>query len=397
MANEKVYVGEDGAKELYRKIKALIPGAVTVVDEVSLLSMDAVTSHAVALAIGNLTGFQTAIGTGADNHPDVAEPNTRTIYLVKIDDIQGEDKYKEWIWVEPSPGEGSWECIGSTSMVENAWKQWSEDNGSTGIGNSVYLGANNTLTRSDAYALGNGNTALITDETDYSNTDVLLPGTSNSATNAANAYQIGQHNTVIGNNLASKQYYPHQTAVNLGVYNTVTLEGVNIGKDNSAERFGVSIGQGNSSCGGSVAIGRETVAGLDSGREGAFAFGSRAEAYSGSLAIGIGNSTGKLRAGQASSYNGGYYSGGSLVVGIGELYACEGSVGIGMAPSVPTVAAGADPVAPASVSGGSFGIIGDNISRDDSSGKRRSVIGGQSIGVGSRNVVSGTSIVLVPV
>ena len=389
MANEKVYVGEDGAKELYRKIKALIPGAVTVVDYVSLESMSAVTSHAVALAIGNLTGFQTASGTGDNNYPNVPEPNTRTIYLVKIDDIQGEDKYKEWIWVEPSPGEGSWECIGSTSMVENAWKQWSEDNGSTGIGNSVYLGANNTLTRSDAYALGNGNTALITDETDYSNTDVLLLGTSNSATNAANAYQIGQHNTVIGNNLASKQYYPHQTAVNLGVYNTVTLEGVNIGKDNSAERFGVSIGQGNSSCGGSVAIGQDTIAGLNSGREGAFAFGSRAEAYAGSLAIGIGISSGKLIAGLASSYSGG----GSLVVGIGELYAYGGSVGIGMAPSVPTVAAGQDPVAPASVSGGSFGIIGDNISTDDSSGKRRTVIGGQSIGVGSRNVVSGSSIV----
>lgn len=56
MAN-KIYVGEEGAKELYRKIKALIPGAVTVVDEVSLNSMDAVTSHAVAVAVGNLTGF----------------------------------------------------------------------------------------------------------------------------------------------------------------------------------------------------------------------------------------------------------------------------------------------------------------------------------------------------
>ena len=161
MANEKVYVGKDGAQELYRKIKALIPGAVTIVDEVSLNSMDAVTSHAVALAIGNLTGFQTASGTGADNHPNVAEPNTRTIYLVKIPDIPGEDKYKEWIYVV-ADNAGSWECIGSTTMVENAWKQWSEDHGSTSSNDisdkSIYIGRNNTINAHSAVAIGKLNT-----------------------------------------------------------------------------------------------------------------------------------------------------------------------------------------------------------------------------------------------
>lgn len=166
MANEKVYVGEDGAKELYRKIKALIPDSA------------------------------------------------------------------------------------------NAWKQWSEDNGSTGIGDSVYLGANNTLSRNDAYALGKGNTALITDETDYSNTDILLFGTGNSATNAANAYQIGRENTVTGNNLLDKLIYPHSVAINMGRNNDITAEGVNIGKDNRAAHFSVNLGQNNLSDNASVSIGQ---------------------------------------------------------------------------------------------------------------------------------------------
>lgn len=255
MAN-KIYVGEEGAKELYRKIKALIPGAVTVVDEVSLNSMDAVTSHAVAVAVGNLTGFLPVDGTGADNHPDVNTPNTRTIYLVKIPEIVGEDKYKEWIWVIPEQGAGSWECIGSTSIPENAWKQWSEDNGSSGVGDSVYLGKNNTLTRNDTYALGKGNTATITDATDYSNTDVVMLGTSNSATNAANAYQIGRENTITGNNLANKLTYPHSMAVNMGRNNAITGEGVNIGKDNVATTFGINIGQNNTAANASCAIGQ---------------------------------------------------------------------------------------------------------------------------------------------
>lgn len=513
MANEKVYVGEDGAKELYRKIKALIPGAVTVVDEVSLQSMDAVTSHAVALAIGNLTGFQTASGTGDDKHPNVAEPNTRTIYLVKIPDSPGEDKYKEWIWVVPSQGEGNWECIGSTTMVENAWKQWSEDHGSTSSNDisdkSIYIGRNNTINAHSAVAIGKLNTisnssgygthiygnnntvsdghdsivvghdntssaslqveifgqknsvdqtktgtqysailgfnntandfdrsvmlgvaakatevlystvigngaelynctygtvvgganivkngsynsvfgsgnqvnventrgykvstignnltisgtethvmgshstvtgdrihAIVTnstinasnsnvigsqismyadssgnvgynnyvfgamdgvyggsqnvivgctssikdkrsntvivgenstvenksgDVTSYSNTNIISIGYANNAKSAANAYQIGRDNSVTDNNLASINTYPYQTAINLGVHNTITSEGVNLGKDNTAYGFGVTLGQGNSA------------------KYASYAFGNRMEATSGSIAIG---------------------------------------------------------------------------------------------------------------
>jgi hypothetical protein len=598
MANEKVYVGEDGAKELYRRLKELL---------------------------GRITGYRKVPGTGNDNHPDVATPDTRIIYLVKIPEIVGEDKYKEWIWEVPSQGEGNWDCIGSTSTVENAWKQWSEDNGSSATGDangkSIYVGPSNTIVGYDDVVIGKANTvtsygthvlgasntivgtgntdlhhsvvighsnkvkglyqvnvfgydnkidqttigtfntpiigysniidnadqciimaqgsnsannqystvvgangsaindtrwgtvvgnyssirkadcatavgsrikisksqtisgetvyqasdyssavgsqinvagrqnsvfgtsmnvngdentvigkssnitgnynsslgggsitgsydivigadttvyangrndAIIIgrttginstsgDATDYNGTNLISIGEYHSFTQAANAYQIGKNNSVTGNNLASIQSYPHQTAINLGVYNSITMEGVNIGKDNTSERFGVSIGQSNSSVGGSVAIGRETIAGLNSGREGAFTFGSRVEAYAGSMAIGIASDTGFITAGRASSYDGGSFSGSSFALGIGELHVLENSFGIGMSQPVSPAAQNANQVLPAKVSGNSFGIICDTITCDTSS-DHRSRIEGNSMGIGSRLTVNQASI-----
>ncbi len=237
MGNVKTYVGQDGAKQLYRRIKAII---------------------------ARITGYRKVDGTGADNYPDVATPDTRIIYLVKIPDIVGEDKYKEWIWDVSEQGVGQWDCIGSTSVVENAWKQWSEDNGSSGLSDSVdqsntsvYLGPANILNRLNSYALGSGNSATTTDETDYSDTDVVLIGSDNSARNAANAYQLGRDNSVTGNNLAYADKYPYSLAMNLGRNNIITGEGLNLGKNNIAENFGVTLGQYDKAYHGSVAIGNK--------------------------------------------------------------------------------------------------------------------------------------------
>lgn len=234
-----------------------IPAAVEVIDEVTPNSMFAVTSHAVALAIGDLTGFQVVNGTGADNHPDVETPNTRTIYLVKIDGLSVEDKYKEWIYSVPGQGEPSWECIGSTGV--DSWKQWSMLHGSSGSDSSVFIGEDNALPRALSYALGIGNTAVSTDDTDYSGTDVLLLGSGNTATNAAYAYQLGHSNTVTGNSLyhvtEQQPDYP-LAAVNIGTRNAVSAEGINIGKLNTAGNFGISIGEGVDSADAGIAIGR---------------------------------------------------------------------------------------------------------------------------------------------
>lgn len=229
MANEtKIYVGEQGAKALYKRLKE---------------------------QLGKITTYQKVTNVTPEGVPIVAKPNTRTIYLVKDETVIGDDRYKEWIWNSVD----LWECIGTTSIPENAWKQWSEDNGSTGSADSVYIGKNIVLGRDETYSLGKGNVVKVTDDTDYTDTDVVAIGTGNTATNAANAYQLGRENSVIDNNLAAKLDYPHSMALNLGRNNIITGEGVNVGKDNNATTFGINIGQNNFSSNASCSVGQHVM------------------------------------------------------------------------------------------------------------------------------------------
>jgi hypothetical protein len=232
MAKEpEVYVGKEGAQELYRRIKA---------------------------EIGKFSAYQKADPEGTDRHPAVSDPSTKIIYLVEVAGTPDPDHYKEWIWAQPEGQEGNWVCIGDTSMNDNSWKQWSEDNGSTSSSDeSVYVGQNNSIERDDTYVIGQANTVTVTDETDYSGTDVVEIGSENTATDAANTYQLGKENTVTGNNLANKEQYPHSMAMNLGRNNTITGEGVNIGKDNVSSTFGVTVGQRNQATDASIAIGED--------------------------------------------------------------------------------------------------------------------------------------------
>ena len=58
-------------------------------------------------------GFATA-NSGAE-HPDVQNPSTKLIYLVKDSSITGNDKYSEWIYTSAEQTT-AWECIGDTSL-----------------------------------------------------------------------------------------------------------------------------------------------------------------------------------------------------------------------------------------------------------------------------------------
>lgn len=58
-------------------------------------------------------GFATANSAGADSHPDVSDPSTQMIYLVKDTSVTGTDKYNEWIY---SSANNAWVKIGDTSM-----------------------------------------------------------------------------------------------------------------------------------------------------------------------------------------------------------------------------------------------------------------------------------------
>ena len=59
-------------------------------------------------------GFATA-NSGA-GHPDVQNPSTKLIYLVKNSSITGNDKYSEWIYTSAEQTT-AWECIGDTSLA----------------------------------------------------------------------------------------------------------------------------------------------------------------------------------------------------------------------------------------------------------------------------------------
>jgi len=73
-----------------------------------------VTQSELAEAIADFGGYKVAAGTGTDMHPDVQNPSTKIIYLVKDDTAAGDDKFNEWIYHgTPTP---AWQLIGTTSM-----------------------------------------------------------------------------------------------------------------------------------------------------------------------------------------------------------------------------------------------------------------------------------------
>lgn len=613
MDNAKNYVGKDGAQQLYRRIKALL---------------------------GRITGYRKVPGTGDYNYPDVATPDTRIIYLVKIPEIVGEDKYKEWIWEVPSQDEGHWECIGSTSTVENAWKAWSEDNGSSATddasGKSIYVGPNNTIVGYDDVVIGKTNTvtsygthvlgasntvvgtgntnlhhsvvlghfnkvkglyqvnvfgydnkidqttvgtfstpiigysniidnanqciimaqgsnstnnqystvvgadgsaindtrwgtvvgnyssirkadcatavgsrikisksqtisgetvyqasdyssavgsqitvagrqnsvfgtsmtvygdentvigkssnisgnynsslgggsitgnydivigadttvyangrndAIIIgrttginstsgDATDYSGTNLISIGEYQSFTQAANAYQIGKNNSVTGNNLASIQSYPHQTAINLGVHNTITSEGVNIGKDNVATNYGINIGRDNESNNDSISLGRYSSSNGGSIVLGKGSYhadnGARVTdwvyADGGSVAIGIG----KLRAtssGFAVGYDNAEISGHSIGVGLfsvvsGQPSTIFGSSGGFILDGLGTLD-GQNSYGVSHLDGGSMGFgAGLNLSSSSFAVGIANTVSGNSFSIGKYNTLQGGSAVI---
>ena len=112
MAN-KVYVGQEGAQELYRRVKSLIPAVDQELDE---NSANPISNSAVTNAFKKFGGFRKVNGTGADNHPDVQNPDTKVIYLVEDPNAPEPDHFYEWIWEVPAEGNPIWRCIGTATV-----------------------------------------------------------------------------------------------------------------------------------------------------------------------------------------------------------------------------------------------------------------------------------------
>ena len=91
------------------------------------ISSNYATKNYVDTEIGKIGAYVTA-NSAAGGVPDVDDPNTKTIYLVKDTSAPGADKWNEWIVTATSPV--GWELIGDTSMSLNGYatETWVGDN-----------------------------------------------------------------------------------------------------------------------------------------------------------------------------------------------------------------------------------------------------------------------------
>jgi hypothetical protein len=96
--------------------KANLDNATAVIPSTATDQNLLVTQSDLSSAIADFGGYKKVNGTGADNHPDVASPDTHFIYLVKDNSSTGDDKYKEWICTDATTNPPTWELIGDTSM-----------------------------------------------------------------------------------------------------------------------------------------------------------------------------------------------------------------------------------------------------------------------------------------
>lgn len=127
-------------------------------------------------------GFATA--NSGKGHPDVQNPSTKLIYLVKNSSITGNDKYSEWIYTSAEQTT-AWECIGDTSLnltpyltKEEAIETYQP------IGNYV-TSSTSTISANETYGLTNDGTTikwvkLVNNDTTYAaGKNIVISGNDN--------------------------------------------------------------------------------------------------------------------------------------------------------------------------------------------------------------------------
>ena len=138
-------------------------------------------------------GFATA-NSGA-GHPDVQNPSTKLIYLVKNSSVTGNDKYSEWIYTSAEQTT-AWECIGDTSLDLTPYlTKTSAD--------TLYQRKGNYVTSSTDVISANKNYALTNDGTNVKWIELEDKDTTYSAgnyieiTNDNTINVSGLHNTLV--------------------------------------------------------------------------------------------------------------------------------------------------------------------------------------------------------
>lgn len=130
MASDKVYVGEEGAKALYTRVKGLISGVAGDVSAIEAVIPESAAADNQLVTESDLGefGYEPA-EADAHGQPDVQNPSTHKIYLVEVPESPEPDQCTEWVWVESTQ---TWKCIGSTSVDLSGYYTKGETDGLLG-------------------------------------------------------------------------------------------------------------------------------------------------------------------------------------------------------------------------------------------------------------------------
>ncbi len=127
-------------------------------------------------------GFATA--NSGESHPDVQNPSTKLIYLVKDSKATGDDKYSEWIYTSAEQTT-AWECIGETSLDLTPYLSKEEAKETyQPIGNYV-TSSTSTISANETYGLTNDGTTikwvkLVNNDTTYAaGKNIVISGIDN--------------------------------------------------------------------------------------------------------------------------------------------------------------------------------------------------------------------------
>lgn len=163
--------------------KAVVDNAADVIPSDATDQNQLVSTSTMNAALANFGGFKVSTATGADNHPDEANPSTRIIYLIKDTSATGSDKYFEWICTDTTTTPVTWELIGDTSVDLSGYVEYPASHTDTHI---VAFGPGNTIvdTGSTVASLQNSVESVSIDGTTYtptsSTTNIAIPLAANS-------------------------------------------------------------------------------------------------------------------------------------------------------------------------------------------------------------------------
>lgn len=135
---------------------AVVANASAVIPSNATSNNQLVTNDDLTGALANFGGFVVTSINSTTQKPDVANPDTKTIYLTKDPNLQVTDPYTEWIYTSSSPSTTAWEVIGETTVdLSNYYTKSQSDSRycteTTAKKLADYAGGNGIVVAGDVY------------------------------------------------------------------------------------------------------------------------------------------------------------------------------------------------------------------------------------------------------